>query len=71
MGNAIGPLDPDPPHCLPPKLIGNANELQASIEDVPCSTLVDTGSQVTSVKQFLPGAPSHPSPAQLPGSFKS
>ena len=49
MGQTSNPIHLHDPKIIPEKLIGKANEVQGFIEDIPCLTLVDTGSQVSTI----------------------
>ena len=50
MGHAADPVTHDPSGGrLPTNLIGEANVVAGSIEEVPCICLADTGSQITTV----------------------
>ena len=49
MGQTSNPIHLHDPKIIPEKLIRKANEVQGFIEDIPCLTLVDTGSQVSTI----------------------
>ena len=52
MGQVADPITHDPlGGRLPVSLIGEANEVAGSIDGVPCFSIADTGSQITTVSE--------------------
>ena len=50
MGQICDPVAVEDPQCrLPDNLIGKANEVKGTIENISCQTLVDTGSQISTI----------------------
>jgi len=64
VGQTTDPGSADDPLPLPNNLIGEANEVRGFVEDVPCTTLVDSGSQVTTVSKHFYDTYLHNMPVQ-------
>lgn len=53
-GQAVGPsCSPRPKQGLPFRFIGESNESEASVDNIPCKCLLDSGSMITSIAEWF------------------